>query len=122
MFLDSEPSVFESYEITPQDYQALREKGQPHLLLDVREGWEIELAALYPHRHIPLEDLSDNLNKLDKKLKIIVLCHKGSRSLRACCFLKLMGFENVFSLSGGIDAWSQMIENTVPHIGREFNQ
>ena len=45
---------------------------------------------------------------------LVVYCHHGIRSLRGAAFLEHAGFSNVVSLAGGIDAWSCVVDSTVP--------
>lgn len=88
------------------------------LLLDVREPWEIEVASLslpgVPHKHIPLGHVPDRLDELDPSQSIVCICHHGVRSLQVVAFLKRQGFESVYNLAGGIDAWSAHVDPSVP--------
>ncbi|HUG21968.1 rhodanese-like domain-containing protein [Piscinibacter sp.] len=88
------------------------------LLLDVREPWEIDLAALslpgVAHKHIPLGHIPDRLDELDPSQSIVCICHHGVRSLQVVAFLKRQGFESVYNLAGGIDAWSAHVDPGVP--------
>jgi rhodanese-related sulfurtransferase len=84
------------------------------LLLDVRDPWEIELAALQlpdvPHKHIPLTEIPDRLDELDPTQSIVCICHHGTRSMQVVAFLERHGFESVCNLAGGIDAWSSEVD------------
>lgn len=100
------------HEISVQDYKKMRD--QPHTLLDVRQTWEVKKAKIAGSTHIPLTELLDRLDELDKKDKIVTYCHHGIRSLNACFFLRELGFEDVVSLSGGIDAWAHEIDPSIP--------
>ena len=51
--------------------------------------------------------------KLDENKKIIVMCHSGVRSANVCQYLEPLGY-NVYNLIGGIDAWSKLIDPSVP--------
>ena len=87
-------------------------------LLDVREPWEVELAALrladIATRHIPLSQVPERLAELDPSQPIVCICHHGVRSRQVVAFLERQGFESVYNLAGGIDAWSALVDPTVP--------
>lgn len=107
-------NVYDKLEITVQQLSQMREKKVPHTLLDVREPWEVEVSHLDPYLNVPLEDLVEKVGKIPHNHPVVILCHHGVRSLRACCWLKKLGFTRVTSLRGGIDAWSQEIDSEVP--------
>ena len=101
-------------QISVQQLQQLRVSGQPHLLLDVREPWEVAIAALPDSVHIALHQIPPRLKELDADSAIIVLCKVGVRSQRAADFLLNQGFTSVFNLRGGIDAWAREIDPSLP--------
>ena len=82
-------------------------------LLDVREAWEVETAALPGATVIPLGELPARLGELDRDRPVIAVCHHGVRSLRAAEGLADAGFEAA-SVSGGIDAWSRDVDPSIP--------
>ncbi len=84
------------------------------VLLDVREHVELELAAVDGARHIPMRDVPARLAELDRDMPLVVMCHSGGRSRRVAEYLSSNGFEQVFNLKGGIDAWSTEIDPQVP--------
>lgn len=88
---------------------ALATTEPPHVL-DVREGWEFEIAHIADSQLIPLGTLPAHLAEVPRHRQIITVCHFGSRSLAARDFLMRAGFDNVRSLAGGIDAWAETIE------------
>ncbi|NIR65030.1 MAG: FAD-dependent oxidoreductase [candidate division Zixibacteria bacterium] len=73
------------------------------ILLDVREPEEVEALPFKAENaiHIPLNDLVDNIEKLDKSKKIVILCHRGMRSYQASHILKTAGFEHISYIAGG---------------------
>ena len=83
-------------------------------LLDVREPLEYELANIDGSRLIPLGELPDRLNELDRTQLTIVHCHSGQRSAQAVRMLRDAGFANVFNLEGGIARWSDEIHSDLP--------
>ena len=91
----------------------------PPLLVDVREPAELALAALAHDRHLPLSASEDWLPQLEQLLPrdrdLVIVCHAGVRSWNFACFLiERLGYERVWNLSGGIDAWSCDVDPSVP--------
>lgn len=84
------------------------------VLLDVREHVELEIAAVSGARHIPMREVPARLAELDREGPVVVMCHAGGRSRRVAEYLLSNGFEQVFNLKGGIDAWSTEIDPQVP--------
>jgi rhodanese-related sulfurtransferase len=96
------------------ELQQRRHDAADFVLLDVREPWEIALAALPGATAIPLNEIPGRLKELDADREIIVMCKVGARSQMAADFLLASGFTRVFNLQGGIDAWSRDIDARVP--------
>ena len=84
------------------------------VLVDVREPWEVELAAFPGAISIPLGELTRRCEQLDPDAETVLICHHGYRSMQACMFLANRGFEHVVNLRGGIDAWSNLVDPGVP--------
>lgn len=102
------------YEIAPEELRVLRESSQV-VLLDVREGWEVDVAKIEESKHIPMGEVPARFNQeLDPEDHIIVVCHHGVRSMNVTAWLRQQGFEKVQSLRGGIDRWARQIDPTVP--------
>lgn len=93
---------------------ALDDPASEVQVLDVREPAELAIARVPGAQPIPLNSLPGNTGALDPSRPCYVLCHHGVRSLRATGFLRQQGFEQTFSVQGGIDAWSVEIDPTVP--------
>ena len=105
---------FLEFEISPELVHEMVEAGEELILLDVREDWEWEKAHLDGAFHIPLDELADRLEDLDRQSEIIVYCHHGERSIDGCLILWEAGFRKVRSLTGGIEAWSELVDPGVP--------
>ena len=101
-------------EISVQELKSRRDRGENPLVLDVREDWELQLASLPGVVHVPMNQLPARLGELSAQAETIVMCHAGGRSLRVAQYLENQGFSNVANLSGGISAWSEEIDATVP--------
>lgn len=99
--------------ITVQQLQQRLQDQQRLLLLDVREDNEFAYAHIPGSQHIPLRQLPAHLEQLDPDRDIAILCHHGMRSQQACLFLEQHGFERLFNVQGGIDAWSIHCDPTV---------
>lgn len=100
-------------EISVQELQALQEANADVCILDVRNSDEYQLCNLRGLL-IPFKDLPQRLNELSKEQMIVVHCHAGGRSRRATEFLIAQGFTKVFNLRGGITAWANEIDPTMP--------
>lgn len=84
-------------------------------LIDVREEREYQTARIEGSVLVPLSQFAQKAPKeLKPEEELVVHCHHGGRSQRACEFLKAQGFKNVSNLAGGIDAWSLKIDSKVP--------
>lgn len=84
------------------------------VLLDVREPAELILARVDEAVHIPMSEIPGRIGELDTLGPIIVMCHSGARSRRVAQYLLASGFEEVYNLAGGIDAWSTEVDPQVP--------
>ncbi|MEE2755945.1 MAG: rhodanese-like domain-containing protein [Myxococcota bacterium] len=82
-------------------------------LLDVRTRSEFELAQIDGSQLIPLQELQGRLAEIPTG-PILVICHHGIRSMHAALFLSAQGFDQLFNLNGGIDAWSLTVDKSVP--------
>ena len=98
-------------EVSVQELYALRQEHADFTLLDVREVYEYAICNLGGYL-IPLSQLPNRLNELDKHKLCIVHCKAGPRSLQAALLLKQAGF-NVKQLTGGILAWAQEVDNSL---------
>jgi rhodanese-related sulfurtransferase len=102
-------------EISVQDLKARRDRGENPLVIDVREAWELQLASIPGVVHVPMNAVPARLAEFSREVETVVMCHAGGRSMRVAQYLANQGFTNVANLSGGIAAWSQYVDATVPH-------
>ncbi len=100
-------------DITVEQLKAQRDRGENLFLLDVREPHEYDIVHLDAHL-IPLGDLPARMSELDTTQDIVVYCRTGVRSAQAAEFLRKSGFARVRNLTGGIDAWAQRIDPSLP--------
>lgn len=98
------------------ELRARQERGEPIYLVDVRQPWEHETAALAGSLLVPLDELSERAAEITPPpgATVVVYCHHGVRSLSGAAILAQLGHREVVSLRGGIDAWSRAIDPEVP--------
>lgn len=99
--------------LTPTQFQSLIAEPAT-VLLDVRTPEELAIAALPGAINIPLAELGARLGELNPALPVALLCHHGVRSEMAGRLLERSGFADVSHLSGGIEAWSRVVDPAVP--------
>jgi rhodanese-related sulfurtransferase len=91
--------------------------AQP-VVLDVREPWELQTASVkaegFELLPIPMRSVPARYLELDRSQPIACLCHHGVRSAQVVHFLTNHGFEQVVNIHGGISAWSQQRDPSVP--------
>lgn len=86
----------------------------PPLLIDVREPHEYEYCHIVGAQLKPLGEIMTWVKELNPEAEIICHCHTGVRSMQAARYLERLGFKNVHNLKGGIDAWSVLVDPSVP--------
>jgi adenylyltransferase/sulfurtransferase len=103
-------------EISAAALSARRARGEQLLLLDVREADEVARARIEGARWIPLGELPARAAELAawREQPLVVHCHHGGRSARACALLAERGFRQLLNLQGGIEAWSLCVDPAVP--------
>jgi rhodanese-related sulfurtransferase len=103
-------------QITVQQLKTRLEKGESTYLLDIRQQWEHDTAALPGSVLIPLDQLSLRAEEIQpaEEALVVVYCHHGIRSLSGAAMLQHLGFRNVVSLAGGIDTWSLHVDPKLP--------
>ena len=83
------------------------------ILLDVRTDSEYFLSNIEGAIHIPMNDIPNKLDTLNKNAEIIVQCKSGKRSAKVCQFLLNNNYKNVKNLEGGIIAWASEIDPSI---------
>src|SRR5712692_3319507 len=100
-------------EITPRELKSRLDRGDDLFILDVREPHEFQICNLKGHL-IPLGELPRRVHELDSSREIVAHCRSGKRSAEAVDFLRKAGFRKILSLKGGILAWSDEVDPSVP--------
>jgi len=93
---------------SPMQATQMMNRGKGTAVVDVRTADEFAAGHLRDAKNIPLADLGNRVGELDKaKVKtVIVVCQSGARANKAARQLKAAGFEDIYSLEGGIAAWT----------------
>ena len=91
----------------------LIESGAPFELVDVRTNEERAFARI-DGSHLLDRAYHDALLRMDRHTPIVFQCHHGIRSQQAAEYFRREGFRNLSNLHGGIDAWSQLVDASVP--------
>jgi molybdopterin/thiamine biosynthesis adenylyltransferase/rhodanese-related sulfurtransferase len=100
-------------EISVEELKRRRDAGENIFVLDVREPHEYQICNLGGYL-IPLNDLPKRVHELDSSREIVAQCKMGGRSAKAVDFLRQAGFTKVKNLTGGINAWADKVDPTMP--------
>jgi adenylyltransferase/sulfurtransferase len=101
-------------EIEVTEVKAKLDRGDDFVLIDVREPHEYQICNIPAAKLIPLGEVGKRLGELDPEADIVIHCKSGMRSARACGILKAAGFKHVRNMKGGILAWSDQVDRSVP--------
>ena len=104
----------EEGEATVEELKTRLDRQDPFLLLDVREPQEFEICRIPGSVLIPLGDLALRLSELEGRDDMIVHCKSGVRSGKAVRLLREAGYGKARNLTGGILAWIDRIDPTMP--------
>jgi molybdopterin/thiamine biosynthesis adenylyltransferase/rhodanese-related sulfurtransferase len=100
-------------EMTPRELKQRLDRGDDLFILDVREPHEYQICNLNGYL-IPLGDVPKRVHELDSSREIVAHCRSGKRSAEAAEFLRKAGFRKIWNLKGGILAWSDEVDPSVP--------
>jgi adenylyltransferase/sulfurtransferase len=101
-------------EVTVKTLKKLLDGKKDVTILDVREPFEYEICHLDGSKLIPLGELPERVSELSTADQIVVHCHTGGRSANAVKFLNSLGFKKAKNLKGGIKAWAEQIDPSMP--------
>jgi len=102
-------------EITATELKQRMDKGDDIQLIDVREADEVAIATIPGAVHIPLGQVMARASEIDPARETVIHCKMGGRSAKAIEALKRSGFAgNLINLKGGITAWSNEVDPSVP--------
>ena len=101
-------------EVTPKELKEELDQGQDLYILDVRNTVEYEISRIEGSHLIPLDQLLNRLHELDSARDIVAHCRTGVRSARAIAILQEAGFRKLRNLKGGVLAWADVVDPTMP--------
>lgn len=101
-------------DVEPTDVKRMIDAHEDFILVDVREPHEYQIASIPTAKLIPLGLLPNRLSELPKDARIVCHCKSGMRSAKAVDLLKQNGYANVSNMKGGILAWSDKVDPSVP--------
>ena len=102
-------------EITATELKQRIDQGDDIQIIDVREPNEYQIARIPDSVHIPLGQVINRMSEIDPDRETVVHCKMGGRSARAIEALTRAGFKgNLTNLKGGITAWSNEVDPSVP--------
>lgn len=88
--------------------------AQQAVVLDVRQDEEWAICHLPGAVHVPMAEVPQRLDEIKHHKNLVVVCHHGIRSERVARFLEQNGFEGVSHLAGGLAAWAQEVDPSMP--------
>jgi adenylyltransferase/sulfurtransferase len=101
-------------EITPAEVKKKMDAHEPFVLIDVREPHEYQICSIPGSKLIPLGEVAKRMNELNSADEIVVHCKSGMRSAKAVDLLMKSGFLKIHNMKGGILAWSDQVDPSVP--------
>jgi adenylyltransferase/sulfurtransferase len=111
---ESPPPAAASGEITVDDFKARLDRGEKVFILDVRNPNEFQICRIPNSSLLPLPELAQRLGEVPRDREVVVHCKSGMRSAKAIQFLREQGLTNVTNLRGGIQAWAERIDPSMP--------
>jgi sulfur-carrier protein adenylyltransferase/sulfurtransferase len=110
----SQPAEGSAPVIEPEALAAALRSDDPPLLIDVREPEEWAIAHLPGAQLIPKGELAERVDEITHARDVVLYCRSGSRSAQAARLLLDLGFTHVRNLAGGINAWSERVDPSIP--------
>ena len=101
-------------EIDVTEVKQKMDRGDNFVLIDVREPHEYRICNIPGSKLIPLGEFPKHVNEFDPEADIVIHCKSGMRSAKACGILRQAGFQHVRNMVGGILAWSDKVDPSVP--------
>ena len=111
---EASPEASGEWEIDPEGLAGLLKKNGGIRVIDVREAHEYEICHIEGAKLLPLSEFLQRIGELDSADTLVLHCHHGTRSMKALELLRAAGFRKVKSLKGGIDAWADRIDPSMP--------
>ncbi len=102
------------FEIGVEQLKAWLDQGHDIHIVDVREPHEHAICRIDGSRLVPMRQIPQQIDELDRETLTVVHCHHGPRSAQVVAFLRQQGFGRATNLGGGINAWSLRVDPDVP--------
>jgi adenylyltransferase/sulfurtransferase len=106
-------SAGDGLDLEPEQVHQARQTGQPYLLVDIREPFEINLANIPNTLAIPMGEIDNRLAEIPKDIPVVIFCRNGVRSAQVVRQLVKKSYSNVCNLHGGINAWSDQVDPSI---------
>ena len=87
-------------------------KNKEVVLMDVREPYEVEICSIKGSLFIPMNEIPQNIEQLDKEKRYAVMCHSGVRSLYVSNYLNSLGYSTL-NVTGGIERWAIVVDKNM---------
>ena len=87
-------------------------KNKEVVLVDVREPYEVEICNIKGSLFIPMNEIPQNIEQLDKEKRYAVMCHSGVRSLYVSNYLNSLGYSTL-NVTGGIERWATVVDKNM---------
>lgn len=84
------------------------------VLVDVREPWEFDVCRISGSKPMPMRSVPARFAELRRDAETVIICHHGARSYQVAMFLEHQGFTNIHNLYGGLAAWAQQADPSMP--------
>lgn len=107
-------TLIQTLSVTVHSLKHMKQNNEKHVLIDVREPAEFDFCQIKDSINIPMQLIPVSLKDIPRDIPLIIMCHSGVRSSNVAGYLKENGFDPVYNLTGGIDAWALEIDSTVP--------
>ena len=101
-------------EISATEVKKMMDERRPFVLVDVREPHEYQICRIPGSKLIPLGDVPKRMHELNSADEIVVHCRSGQRSAQAVELLMKAGFRKIHNLKGGVLAWADQVDPTMP--------
>lgn len=111
---EADEKLTPEWEITASELAALRAAGKNPVVIDVREPHERDIGLIPDSKLIPVGEVPARMHELDSADEIVLYCRTGVRSARALETLRSAGFRKLKNLKGGIHAWSDEVDPSIP--------
>lgn len=97
-------------EIDVTSLKAKLDANEALQLIDVRETWELDICRIDAAKNLPMSEITNRVDDIEKNIETVVMCHHGGRSMQVAMWLEQQGFGEMTNLLGGIDAWAVAID------------